>query len=498
MTTLDFECITLFWLSCIARVFFSFSPNHTMAEDFVVMDMSFLRNCATAHDPLEKGEEIASALDDLAEEDKVCFQCFMQARFKVFFEDDVKAQMKAMMSVQQWQSIYVRKECLAAVRCYLDWKKMFGEADLELATLDQSKIQVLSGVHCSEEERPKLRDALHKNLTAWLAALPGSIRTAVEEKVLVTTWNKEHFFGALVEFFELKKQASQPTTPPSLTQNPAAANLATPEKRTRTSAALPEYTGLSPAKCRVVEAENNVDSRFTPLDKVSSTCKIRHNVLGKVLMVGKIVNLKVGPNKDRLLPKFSYIIGSKTGTMEVSAIGQVVQRCFEQVTALGGQVASVSNTVFEKKYGTLSHGQNSLVQAIPGYDEEFDGVDFQVEELENVGNFKAWSRLSVIGCIRELQDPLPSERHMGQCYVDFFLQSRRGSGVAVRVSAGSAEMPDLVEDKEVFLKNFKVNADREQLYGDLADLSEISLWPDAGIGALYPVSVSQTITWQRR
>lgn len=115
-----------------------------------------------------------------------------------------------------------------------------------------------------------------------------------------------------------------------------------------------------------------------------------------------------------------------------------------------------------------------------------------------MGNFKAWSRLSVIGCIRELQDPLPSERHMGQCYVDFFLQSRRGSGVAVRVSAGSAEMPDLVEDKEVFLKNFKVNADREQLYGDLADLSEISLWPDAGIGALYPVSVSQTITWQRR
>ena len=227
-------------------------------------------------------------------------------------------------------------------------EKMFGEADLELATLDQSKIQVLSGVHCSEEERPKLRDALHKNLTAWLAALPGSIRTAVEEKVLVTTWNKEHFFGALVEFFELKKQASQPTTPPSLTQNPAAANLATPEKRTRTSAALPEYTGLSPAKCRVVEAENNVDSRFTPLDKVSSTCKIRHNVLGKVLMVGKIVNLKVGPNKDRLLPKFSYIIGSKTGTMEVSAIGQVVQRCFEQVTALEGQVASVSNTVFEK------------------------------------------------------------------------------------------------------------------------------------------------------
>ena len=134
---------------------------------------------------------------------------------------------------------------------------------------------------------------------------------------------------------------------------------------------------------------------------------------------------------------------------------------------------------------------------MPGYDEEFDGADFQVEELENVGNFKAWSRLSVIGCIRDLQEPLPSERHTGQCYVDFFLQNRRGSGVPVRVAAGSAEMPDLEEDKEVFLKNFKVNADKEQLYGDLADVSDLCLWSGAGMGALYPVAVSQTITWQR-
>ena len=135
---------------------------------------------------------------------------------------------------------------------------------------------------------------------------------------------------------------------------------------------------------------------------------------------------------------------------------------------------------------------------MPGHDEEFDGVDFQVEELENVGNFKAWTRLSVIGCIRELQEPLPSERNTGQCYVDFFLQSPRGSGVAVRVAGSSAEMPPLEEDQEVFLKNFKVNADKEQLYGDLADMSDIGVWTGEGMGALYPSAVSQTITWQQR
>ena len=42
-------------------------------------------------------------------------------------------------------------------------------------------------------------------MTAWLTALPGNVRKKVEEKDLVTTWKKDHFFGTLVEFFELKK-----------------------------------------------------------------------------------------------------------------------------------------------------------------------------------------------------------------------------------------------------------------------------------------------------
>ena len=97
-----------------------------MADDLQDMDMSFLRKCVTSHDPcVEKGEEIAAALDELAEEDTVCFQWFMQARFKVFFEEDVKAPMKPMMSVQQWQCLYVRQACLASVRCYLDWKNVW-------------------------------------------------------------------------------------------------------------------------------------------------------------------------------------------------------------------------------------------------------------------------------------------------------------------------------------------------------------------------------------
>ena len=110
-----------------------------------------------------------------------------------------------MTSMQQWREVYVQKECLAAVRCYLNWKKIFGEADLEFAALDQSQLQVLARLHCSEEDRPTLRDEVHEKMTTWLTALPGNVRKNVEEKVLVTTWKKDHFFDTLVEFFKLKK-----------------------------------------------------------------------------------------------------------------------------------------------------------------------------------------------------------------------------------------------------------------------------------------------------
>ena len=427
------------------------------------------------------------------------FQSFLQGNGNTANEDNDECSAMA---------AYVRADGMFACNSkLLGLEKIFVDADLDFVTMDPSQIQVLAGLQCSEEDRPKLQSAIYEKMTAWLASLPGSVRKNVEEKVLVTSWRSEHFFNTVVEFFQPTPptQLTQPTTPPPLLQSSASANFESPEKRSRTTAGFSEYTGVSPAKTQRMEADN-VESKFrpdavakglqefTPLDKLGTYYKIRHNVLGKVLMVGKIVQLKVGPNKDRLLLKFSYIIGSKTGTQELTVIGQIVQRCFDPITALKGQVVKISNTQWEKRYGTLSHGQNTIIQAVSGHEDEFDEVDFQVEEVENIGNFKAWTRLSVIGCIRELQEPLPSERVTGQFYVDFFLQSLRGSAVAVRVSGGLSEMPLLEEDKEVFLKNFKVNADKEQLYGDLADLSDLCFGTD---GTLYPVEVRQTITWQR-
>ena len=473
------------------------NPCHTMADDFVDMDLSFLRKSASEHVVTEQGEEIVASLEKIPEEDASNFQFFIQARFKAFFEEEVTPRMKTMMSAQQWQGVYARTESQAAVWSYLHWKNILGEAEVACSSLDQAQIASLSQLQYSEEGHEKFQLQVEEKIKTWLKTLPTELRKDVEENILLKAWRKEHFLGTVVDFFGRKQPSmpSAPATPPSLLSK-SSLLMSTPEKRSRSTAAFSENNGASPAKCRTMDTEN-ADTKFTPLDKVATSHKLRYDVMGKVLMVGNIVNLKIGPNKDRSLPKFSYILGSPVGTLEISAVGQIVQRTLEQVNALKGQVVSLSNTQFEKRYGTLSHGPNSLIQAIDGYEEEFENVDFKVEALENVGTFKAWSRLSVIGCIRELQEPTASERHSGQCYVDFLLQSPHGAGVSVRLSGPSSAMPCLEEDKEVFFKNFKVNSDKEQLYGDLTDMSELCIWPGASLG-IYPLAVTQAVSWQTR
>ena len=93
-----------------------------------------------------------------------------------------------------------------------------------------------------------------------------------------------------------------------------------------------------------------------------------------------------------------------------------------------------------------------------------------------------------------MQLRLPCERVTGQSNVHFFVPNPRGTGVAVRVAAAPSKLKTLEERKGVFLKNFKVNADKEHLHGDLEDMSDFAVWSGAGMGAWYPVAVSQTIT----
>ena len=93
-----------------------------MAGDSVVIDMALLRKVASSPDVGAQGEAIATALDELGEEDTVSFQGFVQARFERFFEEEVTAAMKPMMTLPQWQNVWLRTGCLVAVGDFLEWK----------------------------------------------------------------------------------------------------------------------------------------------------------------------------------------------------------------------------------------------------------------------------------------------------------------------------------------------------------------------------------------
>ena len=72
-----------------------------MSEESVVIDMALLRKVAVSPDSGAQGEAMATALDELGEDDAVSFQVFVQARFERFFQEEVTTAMKPMMTVLQ-------------------------------------------------------------------------------------------------------------------------------------------------------------------------------------------------------------------------------------------------------------------------------------------------------------------------------------------------------------------------------------------------------------
>ena len=92
-----------------------------MSEESVVIDMALLRKIAVSPDSGAQGEAMATALDELGEDDAVSFQVFVQARFERFFQEEVTTAMKPMMTVLQWQNVWLRTGCLVAVGDFLEW-----------------------------------------------------------------------------------------------------------------------------------------------------------------------------------------------------------------------------------------------------------------------------------------------------------------------------------------------------------------------------------------
>ena len=149
-----------------------------------------------------------------------------------------------------------------------------------------------------------------------------------------------------------------------------------------------------------------------------------------------------------------------------------MQRFADIIAGLNGSVVTVDNAEWDKRYDVLKHTFRTLVQMSAAHDEEFSNVDFKIIAFDTIGTLKQWARVSVQGRVHEIQEPMASDRKVGQSVVDFFLRNMRGQGVRVKLVANSEDLPTFNVGDELLLRNIKVNDSGEQLYADLEDMTE--------------------------
>ena len=128
------------------------------------------------------------------------------------------------------------------------------------------------------------------------------------------------------------------------------------------------------------------------------------------------------------MPKLAYVLASPDGHVEVSVIGTMVQKFADVITGLKGSVVTVDNTEWDKRYSALKHTAQTLVQRTEAC-QLWSDVDFKITAFEAIGTLKQWSRVIVQGRVHEIQEPMESDRKVGQMCVDFFLLNMRGHGV---------------------------------------------------------------------
>ena len=84
---------------------------------------------------------------------------------------------------------------------------------------------------------------------------------------------------------------------------------------------------------------------------LASMHKLRHHAIGQTWLVGKVVQIPVGVNKARWMPKIVYVLASPDGHVKVFVIGSMVQKFTDVITGLKGSVVTVDNTEWDDRHG---------------------------------------------------------------------------------------------------------------------------------------------------
>ena len=171
-----------------------------------------------------------------------------------------------------------------------------------------------------------------------------------------------------------------------------------------------------------------------PEGGTAGVCIVHGRLLWSVesLLLGNADHISYGAAMEKSLSKILYFIGSAEATMEVVALGSVVQKVSVRCSVLKGKVVKVENVMWDCKHGVLKHGRAILVQATDECEEHVAGVDFQFCTCHVSATVTVWTCISLRRRIFNLDSPQPSERRTGQSFCEFLLLKEGGQAVQVK------------------------------------------------------------------
>ena len=487
-------------MKCIAKcvVFFFYQAATVQATMEDTLSIALLKD-VLAEIPADEQTHVTQMVEALDDNDMSAACLFLHERFQVYFQS-LDAIMKTITTVEKLQQAWMKQHAITLLSKYSEVKEFLSGMEIELKDLHVNDQKKLSLANPSLDDLPTLRDSVEEKASCWLQSVPKDVRASVTDVALKKSWVKDNFSVLFLSF----QCCTHPVTPPKSTRDlsPSMHDMASPEKKKREVPTFPDNDNMSQGKKqRVGNIDNQYsqlhDDKYTPLNAIGGNGipKLRYSCLAKVLMVGGVIQIPLSAGKDKLLPKLTYIIGSKDCTVEVTVLGPSVQKIATELSALKGSIITLDNVVWDAKYSVLKHVPGTLMQRSNQWDGQFSDVDFKLTLFHMIGTLKAWSRLSVQGCLHSLEVAQASERTMGQSYFDCFLQNRTGQGVRVRIVAYDDLLPQLEEGQEIILRNAKINTGSEALHADLGDLSELEVLGNPSTD--YPANLTSMVVWQQ-
>ena len=333
----------------------------------------------------------------------------------------------------------------------------------------------------SQDDVQKLTTDAQVRFQEYLRTVAPEIREFASDDQLLKAWQKKHLCAMVKDFVSL------PRTP---LRKEAAMNASlSPEKVSR------KFDNEPPAKrqCSVYQQEG-----FSRLSDVANSSKLRHDVVGKILIAAKMVeNI---PFKNGHLQKFTYTLGAPDGTLEVSVVGASACAFAAQVMKMLHKVVAVRRAVWDEKYQVLTHKPGTTVDLVDddlqGDAEEEDKVDFKFQVFEAVVTMMPWSRVSVQGIIHETDTIEASSKHPEKSYLDFSIRDARNQGLKIRLVSFDNEMPKVETGRKVTVRNAKINCGTETLYADLDDLCMLEMGDK--VSSSESRQQMQMVRWPRR